>query len=283
MDTRKQTGDCFVMRPWSPSWGRSINDPVDVSVGLNCSENINECESVPCQYNGTCVDLVNAYRCECIDGITGSNCETNIDDCRSMPCRNGGHCNDLINGYCYSSALRCWNILQNGNTDGCLVPCCGQISVLTLLVPLMSSSLLWCFGFTASVNFMSAESYANWVSFVFHFLTFRTIIKSALWMCIFLNFSDLLLSVLWRCWLCGRKGIRPVKKLSGGVLAWLSVWSKVQTCIRLSWCHCHSLSLASVKSRLVLPFWCWLTRVVPDKGPLNGCMFWLVDQHSCFW
>jgi len=29
----------------------------------------------------------------------------------------------------------------------------------------------------------------------------------------------------------GRKGIRPVKKLSGGVLAWLSVWSKVQTCI----------------------------------------------------
>ena len=95
------------MRPWSPSWGRSINDPVAVSVGSNCSENINECESVPCQYNGTCVDLVSAYRCECIDGITGSNCETNIDDCRSMPCRNGGRCNDLINGYCYSPALRC--------------------------------------------------------------------------------------------------------------------------------------------------------------------------------
>jgi len=30
-----------------------------------------------------------------------------------------------------------------------------------------------------------------------------------------------------------RKGIRPVKK-SGGVLAWLSVWSEVQTCIWLS-------------------------------------------------
>jgi len=29
---------------------------------------------------------------------------------------------------------------------------------------------------------------------------------------------------------------------------------------------------ASVKSRLVLPFWYWLTRVVPDKGPLNGCV-----------
>jgi len=34
----------------------------------------------------------------------------------------------------------------------------------------------------------------------------------------------------------------------------------------------HSLSLASVKSRLVLPFWYWLTRVVLEKGPLNGCV-----------
>ena len=73
-------------------------------------------------------------------------------------------------------------------------------------------------------------------------------------------------SVLWRCWLGGRKGIRAVKKLSGGVLAWLSVWSEVQTCIWPSWCHCHSLSLASVKSRLVLPFWYRFTWVVPEKG-----------------
>ena len=79
-------------------------------------------------------------------------------------------------------------------------------------------------------------------------------------------------SVLRHCWLGGRKGIRLVKKLSGGVLVWLSVWSEVQTCIWPSWCHCHSLSLASVKSRLVLPFWYRLTQVVLDKGPLNGCM-----------
>ena len=36
--------------------------------------------------------------------------------------------------------------------------------------------------------------------------------------------------------------------------------------------QCHPLSLASVKSRLVLPFWYWLTWVVPDKGPLNVCV-----------
>ena len=28
----------------------------------------------------------------------------------------------------------------------------------------------------------------------------------------------------------------------------------------------------SVKSRLALPFWYQLTRVVPGKGPLNGCV-----------
>jgi len=37
--------------------------------------------------------------------------------------------------------------------------------------------------------------------------------------------------VLWRCWLGRRKGVQPVKKLSHGVLAWLSVLSEVQTCI----------------------------------------------------
>jgi len=36
--------------------------------------------------------------------------------------------------------------------------------------------------------------------------------------------------------------------------------------------HCHSLSLAPVKPRLVLPFWYRPTRVVLEKGLLNGCV-----------
>jgi len=32
-----------------------------------------------------------------------------------------------------------------------------------------------------------------------------------------------------------------------------------------------TLTVASVKSRLVSHFWYWLTWVVPDEGPLNGC------------
>jgi len=59
--------------------------------------------------------------------------------------------------------------------------------------------------------------------------------------------------------LVGRQEGHPAcKKLS-------SVWSEVQTYIWPSWCHCRSLSLALVKSRLILPFWYRLTWVVPDK------------------
>ena len=83
--------------------------------------------------------------------------------------------------------------------------------------------------------------------------------------------------------LVGRQEGHPTcKKLSGGVLAWLSVWSEVQTCIWPSGCHCHSLSLASVKSRLVLPFWYRLTRAVLDKGPLNGCVCVCVLYHIAY-
>ena len=77
---------------------------------------------------------------------------------------------------------------------------------------------------------------------------------------LFCAFSALTLLVGWQ------EGHLACKNLSGGVLAWLSVWSEVQTCV------CHSLSLASVKSRLVLPFWYRLTQVVPGKGLLNGCV-----------
>ena len=89
-------------------------------------------------------------------------------------------------------------------------------------------------------------------------------------LCVFISFANIAFSALTL--LVGRQKGHPVcKQLSGGVLAWLSVWSKLQTCIWPSWCHCHSLSLASVKSRLVLPFCYRLTWVVQEKGPLNGC------------
>ena len=59
------------------------------------------------------------------------------------------------------------------------------------------------------------------------------------------------------------------------MLVWLSVWSEVQiVCIWSSWCHCHPKtpsSLASFKSRLVLPYWYKLIQVVLENRLLNRC------------
>jgi len=59
------------------------------------------------------------------------------------------------------------------------------------------------------------------------------------------------------------------------VLAWLSVCSEVQTCIWPSWCHCHALSLASVKSRLVLYFLVLADPGSPGQRAIKRvCVYW---------
>jgi len=78
-------------------------------------------------------------------------------------------------------------------------------------------------------------------------------------------------SVPWHFWLGGRKGIRPIKIKWWGVGVVMCLDYEVQTCIWPSWCHCHSLSLASVKSRLVLPFWYRLTQ---HWTGVCMCVFW---------
>ena len=93
-------------------------------------------------------------------------------------------------------------------------------------------------------------------------------------------------SVLWRCWLGGRKGIQPVKNWVVGY--WRSYLSGARCRLAHSPAdatatHCLLLSLAPVGSRLVLPFWCWLTWVVPEKGPLNGCVcVWTSGSRDMF-
>ena len=36
---------------------------------------INECNSNPCYNNGTCIDLLNGYHCNCSVGYDGTQCE----------------------------------------------------------------------------------------------------------------------------------------------------------------------------------------------------------------
>ena len=72
-------------------------------------------------------------------------------------------------------------------------------------------------------------------------------------------------SVLWRCWLGDRKGIRPVKNWVVGCWHGCLRWGA-----GLHIAHQMPLPLTvscSSKSRLVLPFWYLLTRVVPDSSP----------------
>ena len=78
-------------------------------------------------------------------------------------------------------------------------------------------------------------------------------------------------SVLWRCWVGGRKGIWPVKTdwCGAGVVICLERGADLHTAQLMP---LPLVSLASVKSRLVLPLSYWLAQVVPDKEPLNSCV-----------
>jgi len=84
--------------------------------------------------------------------------------------------------------------------------------------------------------------------------------------------SSLLIAFSALTLLVGRQEGHPAcKKLSGGVLVSLSVWT-LERGADLHMVQLMPLPLASVKSRLVLLFWYRLTRVVQEKGPLYGCV-----------
>uniref|UniRef100_A0A3B3ZAP4 Uncharacterized protein n=1 Tax=Periophthalmus magnuspinnatus TaxID=409849 RepID=A0A3B3ZAP4_9GOBI len=66
--------------------------------GVLCEENINDCEPEPCHY-GLCKDGIATFTCDCDPGYTGSICNIQVNECDSNPCQNRGRCIDLVNAY----------------------------------------------------------------------------------------------------------------------------------------------------------------------------------------
>ena len=80
--------------------------------------------------------------------------------------------------------------------------------------------------------------------------------------------------LFWTYWLQTCPSISCLPSWFCEILAWLSVWSKVQMiCILSSWGHCHPIISCSskIQNGLLVPFWCQLTQVVLEKRPLNKC------------
>ncbi|XP_065815558.1 protein eyes shut homolog [Labrus bergylta] len=82
--------------------------------GMNCEIDINECDSSPCQHNGTCSDLRGHYQCHCPTGFLGRNCEVDIDAC-ALPnntCPPNTQCLDLPSGLEFTCRVPCPQNLQ---------------------------------------------------------------------------------------------------------------------------------------------------------------------------
>ncbi|XP_078597376.1 uncharacterized protein LOC144873691 [Branchiostoma floridae x Branchiostoma japonicum] len=69
-----------------PGW----NEQTPGADPLVCID-IDECQSNPCQNGGTCINMENAYRCQCPEQYKGKNCDTERN-CYSFPCHLGGTC-----------------------------------------------------------------------------------------------------------------------------------------------------------------------------------------------
>ena len=86
--------------------------------GDDCEININECEGVNCN-NGSCVDGINNYICECFVNYVGRHCN-HPDYCAIHSAEESYGCGG---GVCCANGGTCYNNLVNGRSEcNCIPP-----------------------------------------------------------------------------------------------------------------------------------------------------------------
>ncbi|KAK7145498.1 hypothetical protein R3I93_013280 [Phoxinus phoxinus] len=93
--------------------------------GLNCTLNIDECESGPCAgVKSICVDEVNGYSCHCPVGYSGDDCRTKVRDCGDDPCHNNATCVWAPDGYECQCPAGFWGHDCEEDEDECVSQPC---------------------------------------------------------------------------------------------------------------------------------------------------------------
>ncbi|XP_031559986.1 uncharacterized protein LOC116296157 isoform X2 [Actinia tenebrosa] len=88
-----------------------------------CQE-INECDSNPCQHGSTCIDLIEDFACQCQEGYTGKQCEQDIDDCAAVPCENNATCHDHLKTFTCTCAAGFTGSVCQTEIDECISSPC---------------------------------------------------------------------------------------------------------------------------------------------------------------
>ncbi|XP_068136743.1 sushi, nidogen and EGF-like domain-containing protein 1 isoform X6 [Hyperolius riggenbachi] len=98
-------------------------------MGKQCELELNECLSDPCKNGGSCQDLPSGFLCTCAEGYVGTQCETELDGCDSSPCQNGGLCENLAGSYLCVCPRGFYGYHCQTVSDLCLLNPCGNRGV----------------------------------------------------------------------------------------------------------------------------------------------------------
>jgi len=115
-------------------------------------------------------------------------------------------------------------------------------------------SVVWWRRWVVTTRLPSSSVPSRMMRASMKYQSWRLLVAAFLFVSVSVDFTALCSSFSALTLLVGQlEGHPACKKLNGGVLVWLCVWVKVQICIWPIWCHCHSLSLASIN-----PYWFYL-------------------------